>query len=176
MHLKFLGLISLIIFVSKQVTANNFLIEEWVEQGRTVNLACKSEPVLMYQQNAKIQWKKDGWKLNQTDRISIDDNNNVEILDLQHDDRGTYDCEINHGEDEKAVANTVYLHFGSTGHAMGESDSWLNQQNEVLGLDNILVVSLMLCITMLVGWTVSLGCMRYKSRSAGGDDEDPDDD
>ncbi|XP_033123655.1 uncharacterized protein LOC117122237 [Anneissia japonica] len=124
----------------------------------------------MYQPNFNGRWLKDGWKLNQSQRISIDENNNVEIIELQHDDRGKYECELEH-ENERVIVNTVYLHFGSTGHTMGESGSWLNKQNEALGLDNILVVSLMISIATLCLWGTALAGMRYKARSGDDDSE-----
>ncbi|XP_072016982.1 uncharacterized protein [Amphiura filiformis] len=136
-----------------------FRDEEYKAIGDDVEFFCKTELIKKYRPLITARWVKDGFPVNETERVTVDPSTNtLHMTSLKIADHGWYLCQVIY-MDTSLVSNEVVLHMGQMHYTTGEdTDSLLMQTTPIIGLPNIWSMSILLstCLGFIL-LIVSLG-------------------
>lgn len=84
-----------------------------VDVGRDLQLACADENVLSHSEdsNARVMWIREGREDGQIDRLKVEPNGMLELLNVSVDDAGNYSCTLD--DDRDAVKARINVEVRS---------------------------------------------------------------
>lgn len=85
-----------------------------VDVGRDLQLACADESILSHfeDSNARVMWIREGREDGQIERLKVEPNGMLELLNVSVDDAGNYSCTLD--DDRDAVKARINVEVRST--------------------------------------------------------------
>lgn len=84
-----------------------------VDVGRDLQLACADENVLPEDSNARVMWIREGREDGQIERLKVDPNGMLELLNVSVHDAGNYSCTLDGDHDAVKASINVEVRSAS---------------------------------------------------------------